>query len=392
LSGALLTEALLSEPDRPAGTIPRVTRPRVAIAHDYLTQRGGAERVVVALLRAFPDATVHTLLYDADATFPELRDARVVTSPVNRVGFLRRHHRAALPVLAPAAGRMTVDADVTIVSSSGWAHGFDVRGRSIVYCHNPARWLYQGDDYLGENPRAVVAGGLKVLGPWLRRWDRAAMARHDSYLVNSSVVRERVRATYGIEPGVLFPPSVVRTDGDQQPVGPFGAGFHLVVSRLLPYKNVDRAIEAFRELPDEQLLVVGHGPEEDRLRGLLPSNVAIASGVSDVQLRWAYAHCAALVAPAIEDFGLTPLEVGAFGKPTLALRGGGYLDTVADGVNGLFFDRPEAADIAAAVRRSRATDWDADTVVRHGDAFSEASFASALAAEVDRLLEVPADR
>jgi glycosyltransferase involved in cell wall biosynthesis len=364
----------------------------VAIAHDYLTQRGGAERVVVALLRAFPDATVHTLLYDAGATFPELRDARVVTSPLNRVGLLRRHHRAALPLLAPAAARMTVDADVTIVSTSGWAHGFDLRGRSIVYCHNPARWLYQGDDYLGEHPRAVVAAGLKVLGPFLRRWDRAAMAHHDTYLANSSVVRDRVRATYGIEADILFPPSVVRTDGDQQPVGAFDPGFHLVVSRLLPYKHVDRAIEAFRELPDERLLVIGHGPEEERLRGLLPPNAAIASGVSDAQLRWAYAHCTALVAPALEDFGLTPLEVGAFGKPTLALRGGGYLDTVADGVNGHFFDRPEPADIAAAVRRSRASDWDAEAIVRHGDAFSETRFASTLGAEVDRLLEIPADR
>ncbi len=107
-------------------------------------------------------------------------------------------------------------------------------------------------------------------------------------------------------------------------------------------------------MPDERLLVIGRGPEEERLRGLLPQNAEIVSDVSDAQLRWAYAHCAALIAPAIEDFGLTPLEVGAFGKPTLALRGGGYLDTVADGVSGHFFDRPEAADIAAAVRRSRA--------------------------------------
>jgi glycosyltransferase involved in cell wall biosynthesis len=364
----------------------------VAIAHDYLTQRGGAERVVVAMLRAFPDATVHTLLYDADATFPELRDAHVVTSPLNRVGALRRNHRTALPLLAPAAGRMTIDADVTVISTSGWAHGFDVRGHSVIYCHNPARWLYQRDEYLGANASAAISLALKTLGPSLRRWDRAAMGRHDTYLVNSTVVQERVRSTYGIDPGVLFPPSALHTDGPQQPVGPFDKDFHLVVSRLLPYKHVDRAIEAFRGLPEECLLVIGHGPEEQRLRDLLPPNVAIASGVSDAQLRWAYAHCAALVAPALEDFGLTPLEVGAFGKPTLARRGGGYLDSVADEVSGLFFDRPEADDIAAAVRRSRATDWHADTIVRHGDQFSEERFGSTLRDVVDRLLEVPADR
>ncbi len=364
----------------------------MAIAHDYLTQRGGAERVVVALLRAFPDAEVHTLLYDPDATFPEFREARVVTSGLNRVGPLRRHHRAALPLLAPAAGRMRVDADVTVISTSGWAHGFDVRGRSVVYCHNPARWLYQGTDYLGDHPRRAVALALSALAPALRRWDRRAMARHDTYRVNSTVVRQRFRSTSGIDAPVLFPPSVVSVEGSQQPVGPFDPGFHLLVSRLLPYKNVDRAVEAFAALPDERLLVIGHGPEEERLRGLMPPNVEIVSNIADSQLRWAYQHCRALIAPAIEDFGLTPLEVGAFGKPTLALRGGGYLDSVDDGVSGLFFDDATADQIVAAVRRNRATDWDAAAIVRHGERFGEERFGSTLRGAVDRLLEVPADR
>jgi glycosyltransferase involved in cell wall biosynthesis len=211
------------------------------------------------------------------------------------------------------------------------------------------------------------------------------MRRHDGYLVNSTVVRERVRATYDIDAPILFPPSVVHTDGPQAKTGPFDAGFHLVVSRLLPYKNVGLAIEAFRDLPGERLLVIGHGPEEARLRAVLPSNVAIVSGVSDDQLRWAYARCVALVAPALEDLGLTPLEVGAFGKPTLALRGGGYLDTVAEGISGLFFARPTAEDISDAVLRSRATTWDADAIVRHGDQFSEHRFRSRLVAAADLL-------
>jgi glycosyltransferase involved in cell wall biosynthesis len=358
----------------------------VAIAHDYLTQRGGAERVVLALLRAFPDAEVHTLLYDASGTFPEFRDARVVTSPLNRVPALRRHHRAALPLLAPASSRMKVDADLTVVSTSGWAHGFDVLGRSLVYCHNPARWLYQTDDYLGSRGPSVAGLALGALSPWLRRWDAAAMRRHDSYLVNATVVRERVRAAYGIEARVVYPPAAVRADGDRERVGPFGPGFHLVVSRLLPYKHVDKAVEAFGMMPDERLLVVGRGPEEQRLRATLPANVAIVSDVTDAQLRWAYASCAALLAPSIEDFGLTPLEVGTFGKPTLALRGGGYLDTVAEGVSGLFFDRPEADAIAAAVGEGRRTPWDRAAILGHGRKFDEETFRAAILAEVDELL------
>jgi glycosyltransferase involved in cell wall biosynthesis len=181
---------------------------------------------------------------------------------------------------------------------------------------------------------------------------------------------------------------VVHVEGPQQPVGPFDDGFHLVVSRLLPYKNVDRAIEAFRDLPDERLLVVGRGPEEERLRALLPPNVAVVSDVSDAQLRWAYAHCVALVAPALEDLGLTPLEVGAFGRPTLALRGGGYLDTVTDGVSGLFFDRAASDAIREAVRRSRVRDWDAEAIREHGHAFDEARFHATIVAAAKRAVSV----
>jgi glycosyltransferase involved in cell wall biosynthesis len=338
------------------------------------------------MLRAFPDAAVHTLLYDPEGTFPEFRDVRVVTSPLNRFGPLRRHHRLALPVLAPAASRMTVDADVTLVSSSGWAHGFDVRGRSLVYCYNPARWLYQTDDYLGDasvlSPQSL---GVRLLGPPLRRWDRRAAGRHDRYVAISSVVRDRIRATYGVDAEVIFPPTVVRSTGDQERVGPFDGGFHLLVSRLLPYKNVDRAVAAFAHLPDERLLVVGRGPEEDRLLRVMPRNVALVSDVSDSQLRWAYAQCVGLLAPSIEDYGLTPLEAGAFGKPTYALRGGGYLDTVDDGVSGLFFERADAAEIAAAIRRGRAIGWDQAAIRRHGDRFSEERFRSSIVAATEQL-------
>ncbi len=341
---------------------------------------------MLALVRAFPEATVHTLLYDAGGTYPEFRDVHVVTSPLNRVGPLRRRHRVALPLLAPAASRMRVDADVTVVSTSGWAHGFDLRGRSLVYCHNPARWLYQADEYLGDRSRSVPALAVAALGPALRRWDRRAMSAHDRYLANASVVRDRMRATYDIDPTVVFPPAAVTTEGRQQQVGPFGDGFHLLVSRLLPYKNVDRAVDAFRALPDERLLVIGRGPEEDRLRRTLPRNVAIVSDVTDDELRWAYQHATALVAPSIEDLGLTPLEAAGFGRPTLALRQGGYLDTVAEGLSGLFFDRAEPAAIAEAVRRSRSTTWDDRAIARHGRQFDEATFRDRMRREVTELL------
>lgn len=366
-----------------------MAEPRVAIAHDYLTQRGGAERVVLAMLKAFPDATIHTTLYDPDGTFPEFRQARVVTSPLNRIGVLRRHHRASLPLLPYAVSRLRVDADVLVASSSGWAHGIRVTGRKLVYCHAPARWLYQTEAYLGGPASSSAKGkALQVLSPWLRRWDQKAAASADRYLVNSKAVRAHVREAYGIDAEVLAPPFGLNAAGEQTPfaelAGWAAEGYHLIVSRLLPYKNVDRAIEAFRSLP-ERLVVVGHGPLEEQLRHHLPENVRIVTGINDAELRWIYAHTNALLAPSIEDFGLTPLEAAAFGKPTLALRAGGYLDTVVPGLSGAFFEEPTADAIHAAVVAARDQHWIAEAIRSHADGFSEERFCARLQAEVHRL-------
>ena len=159
-----------------------------------------------------------------------------------------------------------------------------------------------------------------------------------------------------------------------------------VVSRLLPYKNVTEAIAAFRGLPDHRLVVVGHGPLEGDLRADFPSNVRLVNGLDDAGLRWVYAHATALIAPSIEDFGLTPLEAGAFGKPTLALRGGGYLDTVVEDVTGMFFDAPTPDAIRSAVLAASLRRWDGEAITKHVDQFSEPRFHERLTAEVEGLL------
>ena len=364
-------------------------RPRVAIAHDYLTQRGGAERVVLSMLRAFPDATIHTTLYDPEGTFPEFRDARIVTSPLNRSARLRHDHRLALPLLPWAVSRLPVDADLVIASSSGWAHGVPTSGKKLVYCHAPARWLYQADAYLGHPPRSSVTGrALLALSPPLRRWDRRAAATADRYLVNSTVVRDRVKEAYGIDAEVLPPPFGIDPHGPSEVVAEladWADGYHLLVSRLLPYKNVAEAVRAFDGL-DERLVVVGHGPLEAELRATAPPNVRIVSGLVDAHLRWVYSHSTALIAPSLEDFGLTPLEAGAFGRPTLALHAGGYLDTVAPGVSGAFFAAPTADDIRVAVAANRNAEWDAEAIRSHVDSFSEPHFHRRLVAAVETLL------
>ena len=354
----------------------------VALVHDYLTQRGGAERVVLSLAEAFPGAPVYTSLYDPPGTFGEFGSLDVRTLPLDRVALLRHHHRLALPVLAPAFSRLEVDAEVTVCSSSGWAHGASVTGRKVVYCHTPARWLYQSDRYLSGSAR-WSALALDVLTPPLRRWDRRAAASADRYLVNSTAVRQRVADLYGIEADVVPPAVDVDHAGPVDAVAGIEPGFVLCVSRLLPYKNVEAVAEAFRSLPDLRLVVVGTGPLLDTLIGSAPANVTMTGEVTDAGLRWLYANSVGLVAASYEDFGLTPLEAASFGRPTAALRWGGFLDTTVEGVTGVFFERPEPALIAEGVRALTSSPWSEEALVEHAGGFSSARFEDRLRAVVD---------
>ncbi|HEU4332714.1 MAG TPA: glycosyltransferase [Lapillicoccus sp.] len=375
--------------DEVAESRPMRARPTIAIAHDYLTQRGGAERVVLAMHRAFPEATIYTTLYEPESTYPEFQDARIVTSPLNDIAPLRHHHRTALPLLPFAARSMRITEDVVLASSSGWAHGFSATGRRLVYCHAPARWLYQAEAYLGGGHRKSLRGvALLAMTPWLKRWDKRHALAADRHLANSRVVRDRMRDAYGIEVPVLPAPHAMDPTAAQESV-PELAGwsdYYLVVSRLLPYKNVDAAIDAFRDLP-EQLVVVGHGPLKRSLERHLPSNVRLLSHLTDAQLRWVYAHSRALIAPSLEDYGLTPLEAAAYGKPTLALGAGGYLDTVVPGKTGQFFAHPTPREIHAAVLSARERNWSEATIREHAERFSEPAFHEALYRAVDELSE-----
>lgn len=355
----------------------------VALVHDYLTQRGGAERVVLAMTRAFPDAPLYTSLYDPEGTYPEFADIDVRPSPLNRLPVLRSHHRLALPFLASNFTAMKVNAEVSLCSSSGWAHGASVSGRKIVYCHAPARWLYQTDRYLGSRGGAGMGRLVKqsALGGIRRRlesWDRAAAASADRYLANSRASGEAVLRLYGIQAEVLAPPPAIDATGPIRPVRGIEPGYWLCVSRLLPYKNLDLVIEATRAVAGSRLVIVGEGPERSRLESLGGGDVIFLRGLGDDQLRWCYANCKALITASYEDFGLTPLEVAAFGKPTAAPRLGGFLDTVIDGRTGVFFDRPDADLIAVAMTRVAAIAWDADALVAHAASFGEARFVARL--------------
>ena len=199
--------------------------------------------------------------------------------------------------------------------------------------------------------------------------------RPNVYLANSTVVAERIKSIYGIDAEVVPPPPALTPDGPAEAMAGVEPGFVLCVSRLLPYKNVDAVVDAFADLPGERLVVAGSGPEERAAaRDRWAKRHVRSAHVTDAQLRWLYANCRALVAASHEDFGLTPLEAAGFGKPTAALRWGGFLDTIEEARTGVFFDEPTAPAVANAIRDLRAAAWRAETIQDVAKRFSEERF------------------
>ena len=288
---------------------------------------------------------------------------------------LRRHHRAALPLLAPSFSRLRISADVVICSSSGWAHGTQVEGKKIVYCHTPARWLYQSDRYLRGRSRPLrAAAGL--MHSRLERWDKRAAASADAYLANSTVVAERIkialrhrcRCRASAARDHARRPGAKPMEWRWNPASCFASPGCCRTRTLTPWSR------RFASLPDERLVIAGSGPFESALRATAGANVTFVGQVADAQLRWLYANCRALVAASYEDFGMTPLEAASFGKPTAALRWGGFLDTIDEGRTGVFFDEPTAPAVSVSVSDIGTIRWRAETIRSVAESWSERRF------------------
>lgn len=354
---------------------------RVVVVQDHLVQLGGAERSLLPLVRALPGSSVLTAFYVPDACYPELRSLDIETLPIDRIAALRHRHRLAFPLMAPAFSAHRVDADVVWCATSGWAHGVRTDGRKIIYFQAPARWLYDRDDYLAASGSLARTASSLLRRP-LERWDRAKVRTGHRFLTNSTVMSQRLGALYGTDVEVLHLPQSVDVDGPQEPIDGIDAGFFLVPSRLMSYKRIDLVIEAFASLPEHRLVIAGDGPHRAELTALAGTNVTLVGAADDTRLRWLYANSVALVSAANEPFGITPLEAAAFGKPSLTLGEGGFIDTVVPGVTGAMFDELAPAAIAKAVRAFHPDDYAADDLVAHAARFSEAAFMDRVAAIV----------
>ena len=323
----------------------------VALVHDYLSQCGGAERVVLELAAMFPDAPIYTSFFAPETTFAEFSGRDVRTSPLQGRIDPDRFRSAALRY--PRAFR-TFDLsgfDTAVVSSSAFAHHV-VHRHSFVYCHTPPRFLYQPGSYGLAGPlRAVARPALAAL----RRADARAAARHLSYAANSEATAGRVRSAYGRSPAVIHPP--LRTGHLPVDLTPLpGTPRALVVSRLLPYKRIDVAVRACR-LAGIPLTVVGEGPEERALRDLGGGTVHFLGRLGETELPEVFAAHSVVLVPGQEDFGYVPVEANYAGRPVVAFAAGGALETVVDGATGLLVTTHDPAAWADALRRAHDRDW-----------------------------------
>lgn len=355
----------------------------IVVAHDYLTQRGGAERVTLDIIKAFKPNYLVTSVWNPENTFKAFVGFNIKQSFLRHFQIFRRDPRFALPLL-PFAWMFLkkVDADVVLCSSSGWSHGIRTTAttKKVVYCHNPARWLYQDQDYFLNNGKLVKALWALAKRP-LRFLDRKAACSADCYVANSTSVAARIRQAYGIEAKVVFPPVSIDVHAPQEPVHPINPGYFLVVSRSRGYKGTQIVIDAFRKLPNYKLVIIG-GDKFDNL----PPNATSLGRVADAQLRWLYTNAAALVSLSREDFGLTPIEANAFGTPALVLKAGGFLDTTQEGVSGLFVNEASVPALVEAVVHFP-SHWDKDRVADNAQRFSLSTFTANLSAIIDDVVE-----
>jgi glycosyltransferase involved in cell wall biosynthesis len=349
----------------------------VALVHEFFCNLGGSDQVVAALHQLFPQAPVYTLLVSRRNEGADLLQGMDLRpSFVQRLPLARRWHEPYLPLFPLAVESFDLGGyDLILSSSHVCAKGVipPPEALHITYCHTPPRYAWDLYPLYTRRLNPVLRAYTSLVMHRLRIWDVTTGDRVDHFVANSHFVAQRIQRYYRRPATVIYPP--VDTDfftpGADPGVG--GGDYFLVVSRLTPYKRVDLAVDAFSRL-DAQLLVVGDGPERRRLQARAGTNVRFLGALPREQVRDYMRSCRALIFPGKEDFGITPVEVQATGRPVIAFGGGGALESVVEGATGLFFQEQTPEALAEAVQRASALSFDREAIRQHALRFDQAVF------------------
>ncbi len=352
---------------------------KVALVHDWLVSYGGAERVIEEFSRLFPEAPIFTAVYDEKSIGHAFPKERVRTSFIQRIPGSTKFYRKTLSLMPRAFEEFDLSGyDLVLSSSSSCAKGVLTSASTlhISYVHTPMRYAWDlYPEYLAE------AGFLTRLGmrrqmPGIRQWDALSGQRVDRFLANSREVASRIHKTYRRDAAVLHPP--VSTDFFAPKADPENHnGYYLILSRFVPYKRIDLAIRACNEM-GRKLVVVGSGPQEKELKKMSGPNIQFTGRISDEEIRDYYRQCRAFLFPGFEDFGITPVETQACGRPVVAYGKGGALDSVIPGKTGVFFEEQTVDSLVKGIRRLESINWDSDVIRKHAELFDRSKFLAKL--------------
>jgi glycosyltransferase involved in cell wall biosynthesis len=358
----------------------------LALVHDWLNQLGGAEDVLETLVEMFPGAPILTSIYWKAGMPPHYRAWPIRVSFMDRLPGVHRHHQPYLPLYPLAFEQFDLAEggyEVVLSNKSGFCHGVrKPKGAThICYCLTPTRYVWGFDEYAARE--ALNRAQRLLLRPLLgalKRWDRRAADGVDHFIAISSDVQRRIARYYGRDSTIIYPPVALRRFAPHPDTG----DYYLSLGRLIPYKRLDLAVRACTEL-GLPLLVAGSGRDRARLEKMAGPSVRFLGRVPDAEAPDLMARCRAFIFPGLEDFGITPVQALAAGRPVIAFAGGGALDIVQDGVNGLLFREPTVESLAEALRRFERERFDPTVIRRSAEQFDTAVF-------TDRLKKFIADK
>ena len=359
---------------------------KLALVHDWLNQRGGAEDVLETLVGLYPDRPIYTSLYAPDVMPAAYRAWDIRPLWIDKLPGIHSHHQPYLPFYPLAWGGLDLSGyDVILSNKSGFCHGvrYGERTLHICYCLAPTRYVWGLDAYIAREGLGKAAQiGLRPLVAALRQWDYAAAQRVHHFIAISTEIQQRIKTYYGRDSVVIYPP----VDTARFQPSPVVEDYFLVVSRLIPYKRIDLAVQAATRL-GLPLKVGGRGRDLERLKAMAGPTVEFLGYVPDDALPDLMARAKAFIFPGLEDFGITPVQAQAAGRPVIAYGGGGALDTVIPGETGELFSEMTVESLMAAMRDFDPARYDVRHLRAHAERFDTAVFNREIGAYVARAWE-----
>ncbi len=361
-----------------------LSKAKIALVFDWLTNPGGAERVNLVLHKLFPDAPIFTSIYNPQA-LPEFQNTEIHTSFINKLPFAKTKHQLYLSMMPYAFESFDLsNYDIVISSSHSCAKGIITKVETMhaCYCHTPMRYAWDNwQQYIDEYkwPQFLKKMAKKRMHK-IRLWDRLSAERVDHFIANSQTSQKRIQKYYNKESKIIHP----MIELDQFELSTKSKGFFLAVGRLTPYKKFDLIVDTFNKL-GLPLKIAGSGMMEKELRAKAKSNIEILGFVDEEKLKELYRDCEALIFPQLEDFGITPLEAMASGKPVIAYKKGGALDSISEDQTGVFFEKQSISSLSKAIQKyqEEKSNFKASEIRKHAQKFERENFE----AEIKKFLQ-----